>query len=150
MTGKGYLNKKVNKKKNYPFIIMVKKKENVLKDEPKDTTKNRTNKKSENKSSKEGDDSRAFAFLGVFLLIIGFVLVLLTKKENKYSMYYAKQGLVLFGAFVAASFLMFIPVVGWVVRIFVIFLWVLAMVNSLSGEMKSTPIIGVYAEKLKV
>jgi len=41
--------------------------------------------------NKEIEEGKMFAFLGVFLTIIGFVIVLLAKKDNKYAMYYAKH-----------------------------------------------------------
>jgi hypothetical protein len=34
-------------------------------------------------SKKDIEDGKVFAFLGVFLTIIGFLIVLLAKKENK-------------------------------------------------------------------
>ncbi|MBT7927955.1 hypothetical protein HN695_06490, partial [Candidatus Woesearchaeota archaeon] len=41
------------------------------------------------------DDDKVFAFLGAFIPIIGFIIVLLAKKDSKLAMYHAKQGLVL-------------------------------------------------------
>ena len=62
------------------------------------------------------DDAKLWAFLGVFLTVIGFLLVFLTRKQDKYAMFYAKQGLVLFIAWVIVgivnSFVWVIPFVG--------------------------------------
>lgn len=106
--------------------------------------------------SKEVEEGKAFAFLGVFLTIIGFLIVLLAKKENKYAMYYAKQGLVLFIAGVIAwiiivisAFILIGFILGPVLWIFLLVLWIIGIVNSLSGEMKPIPIIGKFAEHFK-
>ena len=109
-------------------------------------------------ASKDVEEGKVFAFLGVFLTLIGFLIVLLAKKDNKYAMYYAKQGLGLFIAylvvFVAAWILIFIPIIGWLIMfllyILLFVLWIIGIVYSLSGEMKPIPLIGKYAEKLKI
>ena len=108
--------------------------------------------------AKKRDDKKLFAFLGVFLTVIGFILVLATRKDDKYSMFYAKQGLVLFIAGVivqiASLILLPIPIVGWIVISFsyvmIIALWIIGMMYSLSGEMKEIPLIGRYARNIKL
>lgn len=102
------------------------------------------------KSSKK-EDKILFAFLGTFFTVIGFVIALILKKQDKYIMFYAKQGLVLFIGqviiVVVSPFLFFIVPFVW---IFWIVLWIIAWVNSLSGEMKNTFLIGDLAEKIKI
>lgn len=101
-------------------------------------------------------DSKLFAFLGVFLTILGFVIVMLTRKKDKYAMYYGKQGLVLFVAWAIISIVgTIIPVIGWFVimplgHLLMIILWIIGIVNSLSGKMKPVPIIGKFAEKFNI
>jgi uncharacterized membrane protein len=72
-------------------------------------------------SGKDVEEGKVFAFLATFLSIIGFIIVVLTKKDNKYAMFYAKQGLVLFIAAVivgvASWILIFIPIIGWLAMI---------------------------------
>ena len=109
-------------------------------------------------SSSEVEEGKAFAFLGVFLTLIGFLIVLLTKKDNKYAMYYAKQGLVLFIAFAVVGIIntvfMFIPVLGWllggILWILCVILWIIGWVNALSGEEKPIPIIGHFPDQFKI
>lgn len=103
--------------------------------------------------TKQNDD-KIWAFLGVLLTIVGFVLVLLLKKDSKYAMYYAKQGLVLFIAAVIASVAGWVPIIGklasgllWLI---VVILWIIGLVYSLSGTEKNVPLIGEFAEKIKV
>ena len=110
------------------------------------------------KQSKEIEEGKVFAFLGIFLTIVGFLVVILAKKDNKYAMFYAKQGLVLFIAYVivkiANMILSMIPFVGWLIMLVLwiglLVLWILGIVYSLSGEMKDIPLIGEFAKKIKI
>ena len=101
--------------------------------------------------AKKSDD-KLWGFLAVFLGIIGFVLVLLIERRNKYAMYYAKQSLLLFIAGVVVSAVMMVPIFGWITAPFlglILFvLWIIGWVNALSGKMKPIPIIGKYADKI--
>ncbi len=107
---------------------------------------------------KKDYESKGFAFLGIFLTIIGFIVVLLTQKNNKYALYYAKQGLILFFGFLAVGainmILGWIPVVGWIVStaswVFMMVLWVMGLIYSLSGEEKEIWIVGDLAKKINV
>ena len=104
------------------------------------------------------DDSKLFAFLAVFLTLIGFVIALAVKKDNKYVMYYGKQGLVLFIAWmiiwIASMILIFIPIIGWLAMMILylgmLAFWVIGIINSLSGQMKPIPIIGQFADKINI
>jgi len=110
--------------------------------------------KSKKSGSSGTDDKKLFAFLGVFLTIIGFVIALAAKKDDKYVMFYGKQGLVLFIAWAIAWAVMMIPfigwVVGWILYLCVFVLWIIGIIYSFSGEMKPVPVIGQFAEKIKI
>lgn len=106
-------------------------------------------------SAKSKEDSKLYAFLATFLSIIGFIIALVTKKEDKYVMYYAKQSLVIFILAVIAgiinSILVFIPILGWfvmmLINLLVTIVWVVSWIFALSGEEKPIPIISGFAEK---
>ncbi len=112
--------------------------------------------KKRNKPKKE--ESKIFAFLAAFLSIIGFVIALVVRRDDKYVMYYAKQSLVIFiiGAVlgVIASILKIIPIIGAlinaVVWILVLVLWLLSWVYALSGEEKTIPVVSGYAKKINL
>ena len=95
-----------------------------------------------------------FAFLAAFLSIVGFVIALVAKKDDRYVMFYAKQSLVIFIVAIIGgiinSILMWIPFFGWavagIINLFILILWILSWVNALSGEEKDTPIVGQYAK----
>lgn len=98
-------------------------------------------------------ESKAFAFVGAFFTIIGFVIVLLARRDDSYAMFYAKQGLVLFGLQVVAGVGSMIPFIGWfligpIASILFVVLWIMAWINSLSGELKETFLIGPLANKI--
>lgn len=103
---------------------------------------------------KKEDETRIFAFLATFLTIIGFIIALLSKRYDKYVMFYAKQGLVLFIIQIIASGARILPLIGKMtsVVIWVIFLicWILSWINALSGEMKNTFIVGNFAKKIRL
>ncbi len=115
-------------------------------------------KKSETKTASKkmniDEDSKLFAFLAVLLSIIGFIIALLAKKEDKYVIFYAKQSLVIFIAFLIAGAVGIVPIIGWIaspiLSIIVFVLWIIALVYSLSGELKETPIIGEYARQINI
>ena len=109
--------------------------------------------KIQNKETDE-EDSQMFAFLGVFLTVIGFIIVLAVKKNSKYAMFYAKQGLIIFFVGMIISVVGWIPIFGQIISIIssigLMILWILGMIYSLSGEMKEIPIIGKFAEKIRI
>jgi uncharacterized membrane protein len=115
-------------------------------------------KKEIKEDAMKNEDSKGFAFLGIFLTVIGFVIVLLTHKKDKYAMYYAKQGLIIFFGFLVAgavsAILGWIPIVGWIVStaswIFMMVLWVMGLIYSLSGEEKEIWLVGELAKKINV
>ncbi|HIH31150.1 TPA: DUF4870 domain-containing protein [Candidatus Woesearchaeota archaeon] len=106
----------------------------------------------------KNDDEKLFAFLGVFLTLIGFIIVYAAKKDSKYAMFYAKQGLILFFlwiiAWVITVVLAFIPFIGWLIGILVwlalLALWIFGIIYALSGEEKYIPVIGTFAKLIKL
>ena len=106
----------------------------------------------------KNDDSKIFAFLATFLSIIGFLIAVLAKKEDKYVMYYASHSLVIFIitilAGVAEGIFGWIPILGWIIaaglNIFIFVLWLLSWIYALSGKEKEIPLITTYAKKIKL
>ena len=96
-------------------------------------------------------DSKLFAFLAYFLGLIGVLIVILAKKEDKFAMYHAKQALVLLIVSIAASVVNVIPVLGQIVSglvfLAVFIFWIMGIINALGGQQKELPFIGKYAEK---
>ncbi len=99
--------------------------------------------------------SKLFAFLAYLLGIIGFVIILLAKKDDKFAMYHAKQSLVLYIAGVIIYIAgLFIPIIGWFFilplgYLLIAILWIFGIVRALTGVEKPLPLIGSFGEKFK-
>ncbi len=95
------------------------------------------------------DDKKLYAFISSFFTIVGFIIALILWRKDKYIMHYAKHGLVLFIAqaviIVLGSFLYFLSSVLWVLWVI---LWIVSWMNSFSGKMKKTFLIGDLADKI--
>lgn len=114
-------------------------------------------KSKSNKSSANLSDSKTFALIGALLGIIGFVIVLVAKKDDDYAMFYAKQSLILFiGSLIGMVISMVLAIVligvliGLLVQLATVILWIVNIINSLSGEKKYLPYIGKYADKINL
>lgn len=103
------------------------------------------------------DDSTVFAFLATILSIIGFVIAILVRKDDKYVMYYAKHSLVIFiiGCIggVLGAILRWIPIIGSIINfgifIIVFLIWILSWIYALSGKEKVIPIVTDWALMFK-
>ena len=110
------------------------------------------------KTSSKNDDPKLFAFLATFLSIIGFIIVLLTRRDDEYVMFYARQSLVLFIFAIIAGIVQiaigWVPVLGWtitiVLQLIIVILWIISWVYALSDKKKMIPFIGEYADKINL
>ncbi|MFH0917542.1 MAG: hypothetical protein V1830_00230 [Candidatus Omnitrophota bacterium] len=94
---------------------------------------------------------------GKFFAIISYVsflciITLILKKDNKFALYHAKQGLVLFVMEVVAFILSIIPFLGWLIGIFgyalflLVSLW--AIMQSALGIYVRIPVVTKISEKV--
>jgi uncharacterized membrane protein len=94
---------------------------------------------------------------GKFFAVISYisflcVVTLLLKKDNKFALYHAKQGLVLFVFEVACFILTIIPFLGALIRIlgsvvlFLCSLW--GILQALSGNYNRCPVISEIADNI--
>jgi uncharacterized membrane protein len=100
----------------------------------------------EEKGIQEAKLFAAISYIG-FLCVASLVL----KKDNKFVLFHAKQGLVLFVFEVASFILSIIPLLGWLMRVF----WAIFLVASvwgfleaLMGNCKRLPVISGFADKI--
>jgi len=100
------------------------------------------------------NNTRLLAFLGVLLTVIGFIIVYALKKNDKYAMYYAKHGIVIFLIGIVISIASIIPIIGWIVStiawILLLIVWIIGMIYSLSGKEKIIPVISTYAKMIRI
>jgi uncharacterized membrane protein len=112
----------------------------------------------EHSKQHKSNDSITYAFLATFLSIVGFVIALAMKRNDKYVMHYAKQSLVLFIAWIVvwviSLILNLIPIIGgiisWILYALIIILWILSWVYALSGKIQYIPVVGSFADKIKL
>lgn len=71
-----------------------------------------------------------------YLWIVSLI-VLSARKDNEYVRYHANQGTLLF----ALSFIGLIPVIGWLISIFVLIFMILGLVKALQGEKWPLPLL---------
>jgi len=106
------------------------------------------------RSSKVKDDSKLFAFFATFLSILGFLIALVARRENKYVMFYAKQSLVVFATYIIAVIIGILPgigkVLGPIAFLIVFIFWLLSWIYALSGKMKEVPFIGKYQKEINL
>ena len=101
---------------------------------------------------KKLDDNKIIvilSYIGVLCLI-----PLFTKKDDKFVFFHAKQGLVLFIVEIITYFILTIPVFGWIIAPIASLIWfalsIVGIINVLGGEMKELPILGKFADKIKI
>ncbi len=104
----------------------------------------------EDKGSQEVKEGKFFAAISYisFLCVVSLIL----KKDNKFAIHHAKQGLLLFVFEVVAFILSMIPVLGWLIRVFGLLLFFLAslwgVINSLNGNYSRIPLISKAADSI--
>ena len=102
-----------------------------------------------NKDIEENKLWAVVAYLGIL-----FVLPLLLKKDSEYAQYHSRQGLVLFISAVIWGIVSAVPFIGWFIIMpigrFFFVLWLIGIVNALSGKAKPLPLIGRLGEKFKI
>ncbi len=94
---------------------------------------------------------------GKFFAIISYVsflciITLVLKKSNKFALYHARQGLVLFVMEVAAFILSIIPLLGWLIGVFGYALFLLVSIwgimQAALGQYCRIPVVTKIAEKV--
>lgn len=89
------------------------------------------------------------SYIGVLCLI-----PLLTKKDDEFVFFHAKQGVVLFIAEVITAFVAAIPLLGWVIAPIAYLVWfvlaIIGIINVLGEKREELPILGKYAAQIKI
>ncbi len=91
--------------------------------------------------------------MAVVAYVLFFVPLLTDAKNDPFVKFHVKQGLILFIACVASAVFIRLPVIGWVLmvplNIALFVLWIIGILNALSGKQKHLPFIGEYADSFK-
>ncbi len=99
-----------------------------------------------------GLDRNISAMLSYLLGWVSGLVVILIEKDDDFVRFHAMQSIVTFGALTILSIafgtmVMFIGVMGSLIRIAGIALWILLMVKAYQGEKYKLPVIGDMAEQ---
>lgn len=97
----------------------------------------------EQKDIEENKIFAALSYLGILVLV-----PLLAKKESKFAMFHAKQGLVLLVGWIIAWLLSFV-FIGFILDVILIIFSIWGIVNAATGKYTKLPLIGDLAEKFK-
>jgi len=100
---------------------------------------------------KEVQEGKIFAVIGYLGILC--LVPLIFKRENKFALFHAKQGLVLFLAEIAAWIIMMIPVLGLIglLGIFVFaVISLIAMIQALMGNYWKIPVIADLSDKFNI
>lgn len=103
-------------------------------------------------SQKDIDENKLMAVLGYLGILL--LIPLLAKKDSPYAQFHAKQGLVLLIAGIIVGVVAVIPVLGWIISLLgylgYIILWIMGIVNAISGKMNELPLIGKFARNFNI
>lgn len=89
--------------------------------------------------------------MAVVSYLVFFVPLLTDDAKDPFVKFHVKQGLLLVISFIASSILTWIPFIGYFMSqlayLLVAVIWVLGVINAISGKQEPVPVIGKYAEK---
>lgn len=99
------------------------------------------------------EEGKIFAFLGYWWIL--WVIPVFAKKENHFALFHGKQGLVLFILEIIVWILSFIPIIGWFIirplgSLLCLILAIIGMIQALNGKYWKMPLLGKYAEGIKI
>lgn len=106
------------------------------------------NSQANNTDSKDVEENKGITYLSYLGIL--FLVPMLAKKDSKFAMFHAKQGLVLTIGWFLGGFLYLAVGLGALVHLAILILSVMGLVNVSKGEMKKLPIVGDLAEKFNI
>lgn len=101
---------------------------------------------------KDVEDNKAIACLSYIGIL--FIVPLLAKKDSKFAMFHAKQGLVLFIAEIVISVVNIIPVLGqiiWFIALIIFLVFsIMGIIKALQGQYWELPVLGSLTKKFNL
>ena len=97
-------------------------------------------------TQEEIEKGKVMAILGY---LICFILPILAARNNKFAMYHQEQIFVLILLYVVAAITSFI-LIGFAVYIFAFVLWIIGLINAITGKYTPLPLVGKLGEKFNL
>lgn len=97
---------------------------------------------------KDFQDNKIIAMMGYLGILC--LIPLLGRKDSPYAQFHGRQGLILCILWLITWVVGWFPFVGWALWIASIILTVVGMQNAYNGKTEELPVIGKYAEKIKL
>lgn len=98
----------------------------------------------ESNGKKDIEENKVYGILAYIGIL--FLVPLLAAPKSKFAKFHANQGCVLFIAEVVISFVLVIPVLGWIAGfvggIATLVLAIMGLINAANGKMEKLPLIG--------
>jgi len=79
------------------------------------------------------------SYIGILILV---PLLSEDAKKSPYAKFHMNQGLVITLVWIVASFVIWVPIIGWVLGIAMFVLWIIGLMGAINGEMKRVPLLG--------
>jgi len=106
--------------------------------------------KDEKKIVTDGTEGNRRLMAALSYLNILFLIPLLFAKKDAFVKFHLRQGIVLFAAYVVASAIVWFPVFGWMIGLFLLVISIYGFLQALYGKEWELPYIGKYATKIKL
>lgn len=97
-------------------------------------------------TQEEIDKGKVWAILGY---LICFILPILAARDNKFAMYHQEQIFVLMITYIIAAITSFI-LIGFVIYLVAFVLWIIGLINAISGKYTPLPLVGKFGEKFNL
>jgi len=115
-------------------------------------TQETTLDKSTESKSAEGKNIAIIAYITIIGLIIAFVMN--NEKKEPFASYHIRQSLGLGLTSLALGAIGIIPILGWIINLFgifvILYMWIIGLMNAINGKEKPIPFLGIkYAEWFK-
>lgn len=82
-----------------------------------------------------------------YITVIGLIIAFISNKDkDKLTTYHIRQSLGIGVSGLALMILGMVPILGWILSIvgsfFLLYLWIMGLVNAINGKMKPVPFLG--------
>lgn len=104
----------------------------------------------EQPKDKDVEENKLMAAIGYVICFIPLFMA----KESKFAQFHAKQGLILFIAWVAVAVFSAVPILGWILSpilsIVLAVISILGIVMAIQGKWYRMPVVADLADKIKI